>query len=77
MSKRNCNQFFSASHYRLMGLDTLGFHSTNDPEVYEAYAIEHFPTVVIFKKGKVHKHLDAELGVGLDKRQLKDLSEEE
>jgi len=31
----------------------------------------------MFKKGKVHKRLDAEPGVGLDKRQLKDLTEEE
>lgn len=48
-----------------------------DPEVCEEYAIEYYPTVIIFKKGKVHKRLDAEPGVGLDKRQLKDLIEEE
>ena len=48
-----------------------------DPEVCEEYAIEYYPTVIMFKKGKVHKRLDAEPGVGLDKRQLKDLTEEE
>ena len=48
-----------------------------DPEVCEKYAIEYYPTVIMFKKGKVHKRLDAEPGVGLDKRQLKDLTEEE
>jgi hypothetical protein len=29
----------------------------------------------MFKKGKVHKRLDAEPGVGLNKKQLKELSE--
>ena len=48
-----------------------------DPEVCEEYAIEYYPTVIMFKKGKVHKRLDAEPGVGLNKRQLKDLTEEE
>ena len=48
-----------------------------DPEVCEEYAIEYYPTVVMFKKGKVYKRLNAEPGVGLDKRQLKDLTEEE
>ena len=48
-----------------------------DPEVCEEFAIEYYPTVIMFKKGKVHKRLDAEPGVGLDKRQLKDLTEEE
>ena len=48
-----------------------------DPEVCEEYAIDYYPTVIVFKKGRVHKRLDAEPGVGLDKRQLKDLTEEE
>ena len=48
-----------------------------DPEVCEEYAIEYYPTVIMFKKGKVHKRLDAEPGVDLDKRQLKGLIEEE
>ena len=48
-----------------------------DPEVCEEYAIEYYPTVIMFKEGRVHKRLDAEPGVGLDKRQLKDLTEEE
>jgi thiol-disulfide isomerase/thioredoxin len=48
-----------------------------DPEVCEEYAIEYYPTVITFKKGKAYKRLNAEPGVGLDKRQLKDLTEEE
>ena len=47
-----------------------------NPEACEEYAIEYYPTVIMFKKGKVHKRLDSEPGVGLDKGQLKDLTEE-
>ena len=57
--------------------DCLSIIVDDDPEVCEEYAIEYYPTVVMFKKGKMHKRLDAEPGVGLDKRQLKDLTEEE
>ena len=45
-----------------------------EPDVFEEYAIEYYPTVIMFKKGKVHKRLDAEPGVGLTKKQLKDLT---
>ncbi len=47
------------------------------PDVCEEYAIEYYPTVIMFKKGKVHKRLDAEPGVGLNKKQLKDLTEKQ
>ena len=40
------------------------------PEVCEEYSIEYYPTVILFKKGKVYGRLDAEPGIGLDKRQL-------
>jgi len=46
-----------------------------EPDVFEEYAIEYYPTVIMFKEGKVHKRLDAEPGVGLNKKQLKDLTE--
>ena len=46
-----------------------------EPDVCEEYAIEYYPTVIMFKKGKVYRRLDAEPGVGLDKKQLKDLTE--
>ncbi|MGA2682934.1 MAG: thioredoxin family protein [Candidatus Bathyarchaeia archaeon] len=46
-----------------------------EPNVCEEYAIEYYPTVLMFKKGKVHKRLDAEPHVGLSKKQLKDLNE--
>ena len=45
------------------------------PDVCEAYSIEYYPTVILFKKGKVYGRLDAEPGIGLDKRQLRDFTE--
>jgi thiol-disulfide isomerase/thioredoxin len=48
-----------------------------EPDVCEEYAIEYFPTVILFKKGEVHKRLDAEPGIGLNKKQLKDLTEKQ
>ena len=44
------------------------------PDVCEKYAIEYYPTVLLFKKGKVEKRLDATPGLGLTKKQLKDLT---
>jgi thiol-disulfide isomerase/thioredoxin len=44
------------------------------PDLCEEYAIEYYPTVVLFKNGKVHRRLDAEPGVGLTKRQLTELT---
>ena len=49
--------------------------SIEEPDVCEEYAIEYYPTVIMFEKGKVQKRLDAEPGVGLNKKQLKDLTE--
>ena len=48
-----------------------------EPDVCEEYGIEYYPTVIMFKKGKVHKRLDAEPHVGLNKKQLKDLTEKQ
>ena len=47
------------------------------PEICEEYSIDYYPTVILFKKGKVSKRLDAEPGVGLNKAQLKDLTEKQ
>jgi thiol-disulfide isomerase/thioredoxin len=44
------------------------------PDLCEKYAIEYYPTVLLFKKGKVHKRLDAKPGVGLTKKQLTELA---
>ena len=57
--------------------ECLSIIADEEPDVCEEYAIEYYPTVVMFKKGKVHKRLDAKPGVGLDKKQLKDLTEKQ
>ncbi len=49
----------------------------DDPDVCETYSIEYYPTVILFKKGKIHRRLDAEPGVGLSKAQLKDLTKKD
>ena len=46
-----------------------------EPEICEEYAIEYYPTVICFVRGKVHKRLDAVPGLGLNKKQLKDFTE--
>ena len=48
-----------------------------EPSVFEEYAIEYYPTVIMFKKGKVYRRLDSEPGVGLSKKQFKRLTGEE
>lgn len=44
------------------------------PDVCEKYSIEYYPTVILFEKGKVQKRLDALPGIGLNKKQLKNLT---
>ena len=46
-----------------------------EPEIFEEYAIEYYPTVILFKNGKVHRRLDSEPHVGLSKKQLKEFTE--
>ena len=45
------------------------------PDICEEYSIEYYPTVIMFEKGKVQKRLDPEPGIGLNKKQLKSLTE--
>ena len=45
------------------------------PDLCDKYAIEYYPTVLLFKKGKVHKRLDATPGAGLTKKQLTKFTE--
>jgi thiol-disulfide isomerase/thioredoxin len=42
------------------------------PDLCDRYEIEYYPSVLLLKKGKVEKRLDAEPGVGLNKKQLMD-----
>jgi len=46
----------------------------DDPEACEEYGIEYYPTVILFEKGVVKKRLDAQPGIGLNGKQLKDLT---
>jgi thiol-disulfide isomerase/thioredoxin len=48
-----------------------------EPGLCEEYAIEYYPTVIMFKKGKVFRRLDSEPGVGLNKKQFSELAGEE
>lgn len=47
----------------------------DEPEACEEYAIEYYPTVILFEKGEVKKRLDAQPGIGLNEKQLKELTE--
>jgi thiol-disulfide isomerase/thioredoxin len=47
----------------------------DEPEVCDEYAIEYYPTVILFEKGKVKRRLDAQPHIGLNGKQLKDLTE--
>jgi thiol-disulfide isomerase/thioredoxin len=44
------------------------------PDLCEKYQIDYYPTVLLFKKGKVEKRLDAEPGEGLTKKKLMQLT---
>ena len=43
-------------------------------DLCDKYAIEYYPTVLMLKKGKVQKRIDATPGVGLTKDQLTKLT---
>src|SRR5208283_3670291 len=47
----------------------------NKPDLCDKYAVEYYPTVLLFEKGKVHKRLDATPGAGLTKKQLATFTE--
>lgn len=55
--------------------DCLTVIIDDDPEVCQEYSINYYPTVIIFKKGKVQKRLDSKLGIGLNKKQLIEFTE--
>jgi thiol-disulfide isomerase/thioredoxin len=45
------------------------------PDLCDKYSIDYYPTVILFKKGKVAKRLDAAPGEGLTKKQFVQLTE--
>jgi len=48
-----------------------------EPDLCEECTIEYYPTVIMFKKGRLHKRLDSKPGVGLNKKQLEDFTKEQ
>ncbi len=46
----------------------------DNPDLCEKYEIDYYPTVLLFNKGQVKKRLDATPGLGLTKKQLKELT---
>jgi thiol-disulfide isomerase/thioredoxin len=57
--------------------ECISIIADEEPEIFEEYAIEYYPTVIMFTRGKVHHRLDSEPGVGLDREQLKDFTEKQ
>ena len=54
--------------------ECLSVIADEEPDVFDEYDIEYYPTVILFKHGKVHKRLDVKPGGDLDKKQLKELT---
>ena len=73
-----CQQFLPIfeEYSRSSPEECLSVIVDDKPDVCEKYSIEYYPTVILFKKGKVHKRLDAQPGIGLSKKQLRDFTEE-
>jgi thiol-disulfide isomerase/thioredoxin len=44
------------------------------PDLCDKYEIDYYPTVLLFNNGEVKKRLDATPGLGLTKKQLKELT---
>lgn len=45
----------------------------NEDAICEKYSLEYYPTVIMFRKGKIQKRIDAKPGIGLTKNQLNNL----
>ena len=48
----------------------LSFTLDDNSEICKEFSIKYYPTVIMFKNGKVEKRLDSKPGIGLDKEQL-------
>ncbi|MEJ2272276.1 MAG: hypothetical protein P8X91_07330, partial [Candidatus Bathyarchaeota archaeon] len=44
------------------------------PDLCQKYEIKYYPTVILFRKGKIQKRLDSEPGIGLNKKQFEDFT---
>ncbi|MCL2477339.1 thioredoxin domain-containing protein [Candidatus Bathycorpusculum sp.] len=45
-----------------------------EPKIVDKYDIKYYPTLLLLKKGRVQKRLDATPGIGLNKEQLDELT---
>ena len=54
--------------------DCLSIIIDSRPDLCDEYNINYFPTVLLFKKGKIEKRLDATPGQGLNKKQFNELT---
>jgi thiol-disulfide isomerase/thioredoxin len=66
-----------AEYSRTNPQECLSIAIDDKPQVCEEYSIEYYPTVILFKKGKMEKRLDSEPGIGLNRKQLGDFAESE
>ena len=55
--------------------ECLNVISDESPEICKEYSITYYPTLILFKNGKVQKRLDSKPGIGLSKKQLKDFTD--
>ncbi len=53
-------------------LECLTLMMDDKEHLCDEYSIEFYPTVIFFKKGKIHKRLDSQHGIGLTEKQLKE-----
>ena len=67
---RNCakNSFDLALYVRV---------DEDENPLWEEYAIDAVPTVILFEDGKVFRRLDGRFGYGLNEKQFKELLQEE
>ena len=55
--------------------ECLNVNSDESPEICKTYSVRYYPTVILFKNGKVQKRLDSKPGIGLSQKQLKDFTD--
>jgi len=47
----------------------------DDPDVCKEYSINYYPTVILFNRGKVQKRLDSKPGIGLNKKEFEEFTQ--
>jgi len=47
------------------------------PELCKYYSIDYYPTVILFKNGKVDRRLDSKPGIGLSEAQLEEFASDD